>query len=68
MKGSLQESFDSVVDSMFAVDCILNAGISALNQAMRVHPDVHIVTVLQFRHREFGIYSKFAKNLEQMLI
>ena len=65
---SFKLNFNPIVDSMYAVYSDLKSEMGALNKAMRVIPDVHVGTVLQFRHGEFGIYSKFAENLNQLLI
>ena len=65
--GFSRETLDSFVDSMYAVYSRLKSEMGAIHKAMKVIPDVHVGTVLQFRHGEFGVFSKFAENLKRRL-
>ena len=66
--GSFKPSSDSFLDPMYAVYSNLIADLAATAKGLRRIGEINIGTVYQFRHGEFGIYSKFAENLNQILI
>ena len=66
--GFSRETLHSFVDSMYAVYSNLIADFGATQKGLRRIADVNIGTVYQFRHGEFGIHSKFAENLNKILI
>ena len=68
LMGSFKPSSDSFLDPMYAVYSNLIADFGATQKGLRRIVEVNIGTVYQFRHGEFGIYSKFAKYLHEMLI
>jgi ankyrin repeat protein len=68
LMGSIKQSFDSLLDQMYAVYSNLIADLGAIQKGLRRIADVNIGTVCQFRHGEFGIYSKFAENLNQIVL
>ena len=68
LMGSFKPSSDSFLNPMYAVYSNLIADFGATKKGLRKIVDVNIGTVYQFRHGECGIYSKFAKYLQEMLI
>ena len=52
--------FPTIVTRMHAAFVQVDAHFKAVSHGMRVIPEVHLGTVFQYRHGEFGIYSKFA--------
>jgi hypothetical protein len=57
-----------IVDDMHAAYIEAYAEKHLISKGMRVIPDVHIGTVMQYRNGEFGIYSKFANILRRKVI
>ena len=57
-----------IVDDMHAEYIEAYAEKHLISKGMRVIPDVHIGTVMQYRNGEFGIYSKFANILRRKVI
>jgi hypothetical protein len=57
---SVDWGFETIVNRMHAAFVQVDAEFKALSRGMRAIPDIHIGTVFQYRHGEFGIYSKFA--------
>ena len=57
---SVDLGFETIVNRMHAAFVQVDAHFKAVSRGMRAIPEIHIGTVFQYRHGEFGIYSKFA--------
>ena len=66
--GSFRENFDSFLDPMYTVYSNLIEDLGAIKGRLRRIADVNIGTVYQFRHGEFGVYSKFAEDLRRHFV